>query len=411
MLRARQSNPWLPRGAGCSYGDAALLDQGNLLLMDHPLDDEAISEIAGSVIVSGSLTLRQLLSSLAAEGLTLPVVPGVLDATVGGVIAADAHGKNHLNRGSFRDVTGSLQILLPDGELVDCDHQNHRDLFEGTIGGMGLTGMVLSARLQVIPFAGPRALVEVTRTRDLEASLEQLQIQAQRQEHVAVWIDPTPSGAAFGRGIVAAGTTESDQGDGKTDWRLPRGCPFPPGLGRLLNRRTLCWHNQFRYGVTRVGAVPRRWKLEQLLFPLERWSNWKRIYQPGGFHQHQSLLPPGSSFDAVRDLLEHACSGPLVPTLVVAKCMRRGGGWLSFPDEGITLTIDIRADGGSVDLLRKLDEIVAGHGGKVYLAKDTTLTPQLLERMYPDHSRFMELRERIDPDRRIESELSRRLDL
>lgn len=117
--QAKESKLWLPRGAGCSYGDAAILDQGHLLLLDRPQVSETSSESSDSVIVSSALTLRNLLSTLASEGLTLPVVPGVLDATVGGLIAADAHGKNHLNRGSFRDVTDSFQLLLSSGEVVD----------------------------------------------------------------------------------------------------------------------------------------------------------------------------------------------------------------------------------------------------------------------------------------------------
>ena len=409
--QAKESKLWLPRGAGCSYGDAAILDQGHLLLLDRPQVSETSSENSDSVIVSSALTLRNLLSTLASEGLTLPVVPGVLDATVGGLIAADAHGKNHLNRGSFRDITDSFQVLLSSGEVVDCDRSHNQELFEGTIGGVGLTGMILAAQLQVIPFAGPRALVEVTSTPDLETSLEQLHRQAQRQEHVAAWIDPTPSGAAFGRGIVVAGTPVTGSENEKTAWNLSRGCPFPPGLGRMLTPRTLRWHNQLRHGFTRGGDHSRPWKLDQLLFPLERWSNWKRLYQPRGFHQHQSLLPPGSSPQAIRNLLKMACSGALEPTLVVAKCMRSGGGWLSFPDQGITLTMDIRADQDSENLLRRLNEEVADQGGKVYLAKDSTLTPGLLARMYPDLSRFRDLRQRIDPDRKIASNLSRRLDL
>jgi decaprenylphospho-beta-D-ribofuranose 2-oxidase len=402
---------WLPRGGGFSYGDAAILDEGRLLLLDCPEGSGTICSDSGSIVVPSALTLRTLLSTLATEGLTLPVVPGVLDATVGGVLAADAHGKNHLIRGSLRDVTRSLRLLLPTGEVVECDRDRNQDLFGATIGGMGLTGMILEAQLEVIPFAGPQASVEVLTTPDLETSLEQLQRLGQRQEHVAVWLDPTARDGAWGRGIVVGGAVENSGGNEQRSWNLSRAFPFPPGLGRLLGPRTLRWHNQFRYRFAGGSDRVRSWKLERLLFPLERWSNWKRIYQPGGFHQHQSLIPQGSCQQAIKKLLKIACSGVLAPTLVVLKCMRRGGGWLSFPEQGMTLTMDLRADGDSPEILRRLDQEVADQGGRVYLAKDSTLTPELLARMYPDLPRFLELRQRVDPDRKIASDLSRRLDL
>ena len=406
----QQSTHWLPRGAGCSYGDAALLDEGRLLLLD-PGDSVVDAPDSGAVVVSAGMNLRNLLSRLSTLGFTLPVVPGVLDATVGGVLAADAHGKNHLVRGSLRDVTRSLRLLLPSGDVVDCDRDRDPDLFHATIGGMGLTGMILEAQLEVMAYGGPHASVEVMTTPDLDTSLEKLRDLGQLQEHVAAWLDPTASAGSFGRGIVVGGTAPTHGDRQKEPWDLSRALPFPPGLGRLLCPTTLRWHNQLRYRFAGANDRARSWKLERLLFPLEKWSNWKRIYQPGGFHQHQSLIPLDRCQYAIRKLLTIACSGALAPPLVVLKCMRSGGGWLSFPEQGMTLTMDIRAAGKSREILCKLDQEVADQGGRVYLAKDSTLTPELLARMYPDLSRFQELRQRIDPDRKIASDLSRRLDL
>ncbi|HIC22196.1 MAG TPA: FAD-binding oxidoreductase [Planctomycetes bacterium] len=403
--------PWLPRGAGCSYGDAAILDEGRLLLLDGPQRSSTTVSNSDSIVVSSAETLRRLLSTLANEGLTLPVVPGVLDATVGGVLAADAHGKNHPVRGSLRDVTRSIRLVLPSGEEVECDRDRNQDLFEATIGGMGLTGMIVEAQLDVIAYGGPNASVEVLTTPDLESSLEQLRQLGQRQEHVAAWLDPTAPDDAFGRGIVVGGTANNHGGNENRSWNFSRALPFPPGLGGFLGPTTLRWHNNFRYRFAGRSDRVRSWKLEQLLFPLDRWSNWKRIYQPRGFHQHQSLIPHSCCQQAIKKLLKIACSGALEPTLVVLKCMRSGGGWLSFPEQGMTLTMDIRADEDSPEILRRLDQEVAEQGGRVYLAKDTTLTPELLARMYPDLPRFLELRQRIDPDRKIASDLSRRLDL
>ncbi|MEE2857070.1 MAG: FAD-binding oxidoreductase [Planctomycetota bacterium] len=404
---------WLPRGAGCSYGDAALLEEGRLV---H-LDDEAAGEIeqpsSGSITVSAAVTLRALLSELATRGLTLPVVPGVLDATIGGIVAADVHGKNHLTRGSIRDVTDSLKLMLPSGELVDCDRTAETDLFEATIGGMGLTGMITEVELQVIPLSARTVRVEQIATSDLESSLNQLRLLSQHHEHVAAWLDPTPRGAAFGRGIVVAGSplleSQQPQMVQQGRWDLNPGSALPPLVGALVTPVGITCHNTLRHLRARFWRGTSTWKLDRLLFPLERWKNWKQIYNPKGFHQHQSLVPAPRCDVVIRQLLEMSVSGACPPTLVVLKMMRQGSGWLSFPDDGMTLSMDFRSEAGTVELLRQLDERVAQEEGRVYLAKDSTLTPELFRAMYPDLGKFQQIRQQFDPQRKLNSELSLRL--
>jgi len=414
-LRASIQQPgrWLPRGAGCSYGDAAILEEGRLVLLDDEATDEQKQSASGSVTVSAAVTLRTLLPALATRGLTLPVVPGVLDATIGGIVAADAHGKNHLTRGSIRDVTDSLRLMLPSGDLIDCDRSSETDLFEATIGGMGLTGMITEATLQVIPLLARTVRVEQIATSDLESSLKQLRLLSQHHEHVAAWLDPTPRGAAFGRGIVVAGSPypehQQSQMSHPRNWELTPGSTLPPLVASLLTPLGISCHNTLRHLRARFWRGTSTWKLDRLLFPLERWKNWKQIYKPAGFHQHQSLVPAAACDVVIRQLLEMSVSGGYPPTLVVLKMMRGGSGWLSFPDEGMTLSMDFRCEVGTVDLLRQLDERVAQEQGRVYLAKDSTLTPELFRAMYPDLGRFQKLRQQFDPQQKLNSELSLRL--
>ncbi len=414
-LRASIQMPgrWLPRGAGCSYGDAAILDEGRLVLLDDEAAGEKKQAGSGSIAVSAAVTVRALLSRLATRGLTLPVVPGVLDATVGGIVAADAHGKNHLRRGSIRDVTDSLRLMLPSGDLVDCDRTAEADLFEATIGGMGLTGMITEVELQVIPLMARTVRVEQIATPDLESSLNQIRLLSQHHEHVAAWLDPTPRGAAFGRGIVVAGSpfveNQPPQMARQGSWDLTPGSALPPLVGALLTPAGIRCHNFLRHLRARFCRGTSNWKLDRLLFPLERWKNWKQIYNPKGFHQHQSLVPASRCDVVIRKLLEMSVSGGCPPTLVALKMMRQGSGWLSFPDAGMTLSMDFRSEAGTVELLRQLDEEVAQEGGRVYLAKDSTLTPELFRAMYPDLDRFQQLLQQFDPQRKLNSELSLRL--
>lgn len=417
----REDGPWLPRGGGCSYGDAAILDQGRLLQLKPPSGDPILSAAATptdlqspSVSVSAAVTLRQLLPLLARQGLTLPVVPGVLDATVGGMLAADVHGKNHLSRGSIGDVTVALQLLIPSGEVIDCDRDREPEIFRGTIGGMGLTGVILEARLAVIPLLADRVEVQVLATKNLQESLAQLDRLAASEEHVAAWIDPTARGSEFGRGIVVGGTvvaTDRVVRSNRSSWDLPRGHRFPAGFSWALSPIGIRCHNAVRHALARIGRRQRSWELERLLFPLERWRDWKKIYQPDGFHQHQSLIPEDHCSGTIRELLELSNRARCPSTLVVIKKMRKGAGGLSFGAEGMTLSMDFKATAGVKEILHHCDSRVADVGGRVYLAKDSTLTPELLRRMYPQVDQFLSLRNRIDPDRKLNSDLSRRLEI
>ncbi|MDE0960690.1 MAG: FAD-binding oxidoreductase [Planctomycetota bacterium] len=411
----------LPRGGGCSYGDAAILDQGRLLQLEpHPNEEfhsssSLVDTERSTVSVSAAVTLRQLLPRLARQGVTLPVVPGVLDATVGGMLAADVHGKNHLRRGSIGEVTSELRLVLPSGEVIDCDRDREPDIFRATIGGMGLTGMILEARLSVIPLLAARAHVQVMATASLEESLDQLDRLASCHEHVAAWLDPTANGSAFGRGIVVGGTMVTADEPGSSDrpsvstWDLHRGREFPAALGWLMSPTGIRCHNTVRHALAKLGRRDHLWDLGRLLFPLERWSHWKKVYQPAGFHQHQSLIPTAHGRAAIGELLELSNSASCPSSLVVLKKMGKGAGGLSFGAEGLTLTMDFRSEVGVTEILHRCDSLVAEVGGRVYLAKDTTLTPQLVRTMYPQLDQFLRLRSRIDPDRKLNSDLSRRL--
>ena len=171
------------------------------------------------------------------------------------------------------------------------------------------------------------------------------------------------------------------------------------------------WHNEVYYQMAKWAPSLRRMTLEGLLFPLEAWRDWKRIYGPAGFHQHQCLIPEQAGVSAVEALFDHVEKAGVSPTLVVIKRMGEGFGGLSFPAPGWTVSMDFAHSEKVLTLLEKLNEQVADVSGRVYLAKDSTLTSDQLRRMYPDLESFQEVRQRVDPEKRICSSLSRRLGL
>jgi len=411
----RDPDPWLPVGSGCSYGDAAILDQGRLVrLVDDVVDSpDPLEDL--TVQVAASTPLRNLLPVLARSGVTLPVMPGVLDATVGGMLAADVHGKNHPVRGSFRSGVRGFRMMLPDGEMIECSRDQQPEIFEATVGGMGLTGIVIDVVLEVIPLHEATATVDVVVSSNLHETLEEMKALAGRREYVAAWIDATATGRQRGRGVITggdlAGERSTQASEEPVQWNPRSGSPLPAPLRGMLGPFTIGLHNRFRYWSASWGRNSLRCSAQQLLFPLERWSDWRRAYPPGGFHQHQSQIPLDGCEESIRALLERAGKGPCPPALVVAKMFGPGGGWLSFPDEGMTLSMDFRSDDGVVNKLTELDAMVASIGGKVYLAKDTTLTADLLREMYPQLDRFLQVRDRVDPARILQSQLSRRLDI
>lgn len=406
----RQSPSWLPVGSGCSYGDAALNDGGTLIRSSFP--DRLQSDCSdGLVWVHAAMPLGELLAQLSTRGWSLPVVPGVLSATVGGMVAADVHGKNHIRHGSFGNSVEALDLILPDGQRLHCTREEESEIFHATLGGMGLTGAITAVALKVVPRSESVAEVRVVTTENLDETLEILQRSAVGTDHSSAWVDYSLRSPRKGRGVVVGGNLlPISQGSEMNQlWQPQSGPGFPPLP--TPGEKLVFWHNNFYHLLSRWKSDVSYWPLEKLLFPLEAWSSWKRVYEPLGFHQHQSLIPESAGPDAVKALFDLVTGGGISPTLVVIKRMGDGRGGLSFPARGWTVSIDFAHTSGVVSLLEKMNAFTAETGGRVYLAKDSTLSAELFRQMYPSVGDFMQIRHRVDPERRIRSCLAERLEM
>jgi len=371
-----------------------------------------VSGERATVDVGAGVSLGDLAHRVAPLGWLPPVLPGTRHVTVGGAIAADVHGKNHLHDGGFGQTVRSFSLATAGGEHLPVTREGDRALFEATVGGMGLTGVITSARLELEPLPSGVVEVETHRTSNLDGTMQQLTEGDLTHRYSVAWIDLS-SPRRRGRGIVQLGSLATPLGLDE-DQRQPRyeprrALPAPPLPGRGLVRTPVVQSFNLAY-----WRRPRRARqlvpLAGFFHPLDRLASWPRLYGASGLLQYQCVIPDGQE-RALRALVEAFTKGPVTPSLAVLKRLGpQGEGMLSFPLAGWTLAVDLPAhDAETYLMLDRMDEVVAQAGGRVYLAKDARLRPDLLSAMYPRLGEFAEVKQHMDPEGRFRSDLAERL--
>lgn len=395
----------IPRGAGRSYGDAALNDGGRVLLTRELSRILAFDADTGEVVCEPGVSFRQLLRSLLPRGFLAPVTPGTGLATLGGAVAHDVHGKNHETAGAFGDHVRWLDLLLPDGRLVRTGPMQRPELFAATVGGLGLTGIVLRIAFRMLRVPSNAVHLRERRMDDLDAFLQAFD--AQSAGFSVGWIDGLARGAKLGRGILE--TAEFSREGVRA--RPARGLTLPVELpGWMLNSWSVRAFNEAYFRRVPPRGRERLAALERFLYPLDALDGWNRMYGPRGFYQFQCVLPEAQSPRGLPRLLEAVAGAGAASFLAVLKRLGgEGRGHLSFPMRGHTLALDLPNRRGTAALLRQLEHITLEHGGRIYLAKDATLSAATFASMYPRLNTFRSVLERVDPKRRMRSDLSRRL--
>lgn len=407
----------IARGLGRAYGDAAQNAGGAVLDMTGLDAIHAIDSAGGTVLCDAGISLHRLMEVLLPLGWFVPVTPGTRYVTVGGAIGADIHGKNHHVSGSFSRHVLAFELLTADGEIRVVERGT--ELFDATAGGMGLTGVILTATVRLQPVETSLMTVDTERARDLDDLLARLTATDHRYRYSVAWIDLLARGAALGRSVLTRGDhAPLDALPARTrraplafrPGRLPAAPSFIPN--GLLGRTTVGLFNEFWYRrapVSRVGEIQR---MPAFFHPLDGVPHWNRVYGRGGFVQYQFVIGYGKE-EALRRIVRRISDRRCPSFLAVLKRFGDGdAGWLSFPMPGWTLALDIPADlPGLPAFLDELDEEVAAADGRVYLAKDSRVRPELLSAMYPRLDSFRSLRARMDPRQVFRSDLSRRLNL
>ncbi len=414
----RRGDALIARGNGRSYGDAALNPDLTLsmLAMDRM---RAFDAGTGLLDCEAGVLLADILEAFAPRGWFPPVVPGTRFVTVGGMIAADVHGKNHHREGAFGAHVESLVLAAADGEMRECSRTERADLFRATIGGMGLTGVILSARFRLRRIETAFVMEETLAARDLDETMALFEASREWPYSVA-WIDCLAQGAQLGRAVMTRGAFMDRSA---LPARLASAPLRPARAGRLavpvdapsvlLNRFSIRLFNALyhRRGRMRTGARPLHFA--PFFFPLDGVEAWNRLYGRRGFVQYQCVLPKSESAAGVAALLERAAASGRGSFLAVLKLFGPAGdGLMSFPMEGYTLALDFPMRNGALGLLDELDAITHRHGGRVYLAKDVRCTPERVREGYPRLDAFAAVRAEAAGARpRFASALSRRLAL
>jgi decaprenylphospho-beta-D-ribofuranose 2-oxidase len=409
----------IARGLGRAYGDAAQNAGGAVLDMTGLDRVHAVDAGGGTVLCDAGVSLHRLMEVLLPLGWFVPVTPGTRYVTVGGAVGADIHGRNHHVSGSFSRHVLSLELLTADGRIRTVVPGT--PLFEATAGGMGLTGVILTATIRLQPVETSLMSVDTERAGDLDDLMARLADTDHRYRYSVAWIDLLARGAATGRAVLT-------RGDHAPLDALPRGSrargeplsfrasrlPAAPSVlpEGLLSRTTVGLFNELWYRKAPRARTGQLKRIPAFFHPLDGVPHWNRVYGRGGFVQYQFVVGHGRE-DTLRRIVRRISERRCPSFLAVLKRFGEADpGWLSFPVPGWTLALDVPASlpglGGFLD---ELDEEVAGAGGRVYLAKDSRLRPELLAAMYPRLDDFRALRAALDPRGVFVSDLARRLRL
>jgi decaprenylphospho-beta-D-ribofuranose 2-oxidase len=406
----------IARGLGRAYGDSALNRSGGVIVQTRLNRFRAFNEQTGELECEAGVSLAEIIECLLPQGWFPPVTPGTRFVTVGGAIAADVHGKNHHAVGSLGNFVQWLDLLLASGEMLRCSPSEHAPLFWATVGGMGLTGIIVRACIKLARVPSAYCRVQYRRCRDLDQTLELLESTNSQYAYSVAWIDCLARGPRLGRSVLMlannAAVDELPDRQRAAPLRLPARrvrsvpCQLP---GSVLNRVSVSLFNELYY--RSHGDCERLVDFDSFFYPLDSLLHWNRIYGRRGFAQYQALLPPKTSRRGMAELLGEIGEAGLGSFLAVLKSSGQATpGVLSYLYPGHTLALDLPNVGERlVKLCARLDQILLRHGGRLYLAKDSMTDRESFAAMYPRLGEFQQLKNQIDPSRRFVSSQARRL--
>jgi FAD/FMN-containing dehydrogenase len=417
ILRSGLCSSYICRGSGRSYGDAAL-NRGQGVISHTRLNRLlAFDPETGILESEAGITFDEILRGFLPRGFSLPVIPGTKFATLGGAIAADVHGKNHHCDGSFARFVLDFKLLLSTGEVLSCSPTQNAIEFWAALGGMGLTGILLSARIRLQPVKTAYLQVETRTAPGLDETLLELSSSDLHYQYTVAWVDGFSKGRSLGRAVIKranhvgpAELSSAIQNPLALPLKKQRRIPIQAS-SFALNPMSVSLFNQFFYHRSK-NATSQLEDFETFFYPLDALQDWNRLYGRKGFVQYQIALPDEAGSGALADLFEGLGRSKNSPFLAVLKRMGEGNpGLLSFPMKGYSLALDFPMTSSLIPFLHEFDRRVLNDGGRIYLAKDSILTPEVFTDMYPGASRLREIKQKIDPQGIFSSSLSRRLQL
>lgn len=396
----------IARGMGRSYGDSA---NASMVLQttscDHFLKFDVVT---GLLTAEAGITVRDILKVIVHQGWFLPVSPGTSYVTLGGAIASDVHGKNHHIAGTFGKYVKSITLLLGTGDVVTTSPTEHVDLFHATCGGMGLTGVILSATIQLIPIQSAFITQKSIKANCIEAACEAFDANCKSTYSVA-WIDCLATGKNLGRSVLMVGE-HKDSGGLDLTIKDPISMPIHTPAA-LLNSLTMKTFNNVYWAKAKNNKI-QTLPLMPYFYPLDAIRGWNKFYGKAGFLQYQFVLPKTDGVANMKKILTQIKKSGQGAFLAVLK--QFGGAndnLLSFPIEGYTLALDFKIVSSTIPLLHKLDKIIVDMGGRVYLTKDAVMQEDSFKATYPKWQKFESVRKKYGAIGKFASTQSKRLGL
>ncbi|MCA9582585.1 MAG: FAD-binding oxidoreductase [Myxococcales bacterium] len=404
----------LGRGLGRSYGDSSLPATPRSRVLSTLSSDRilAFDESTGDITVEAGFSLADLARLFLPRGWFTPVSPGTKFVTVGGMVASDIHGKNHHVRGCFGEAVQAMTLCLADGRILRCSRTEEPDLFRATLGGMGLTGLILDVTFRLERVPSPWIWQQSERVSGIGEFLTRLADTAAEWPMTVGWIDCVSGGKNLGRGLLMCGrwATAEEAPTApppvKKTFRMPFDLP-----SFLLNRWTVRVFNALYF-----RRHPRRMRTgivhpDSFFYPLDAIHDWNRLYGKRGLTQYQCVIPREAGTDAVvrfMDLLVE--QGAASPLCVIKDCGPEGTGLLSFPRPGVSIAVDMPVRDNTQAVVDRLNEFLIDVGGRIYLTKDGYTRREHFEAMEAERlPAFHAARDRWDPERRLRSAMSVRL--
>lgn len=412
----QSSTPQIARGMGRCYGDSALsahiVDARSL---NHFLDFDSSS---GLLTVESGVTFDEILQVFVPRGWFLPVTPGTRFVTAGGALASDVHGKNHHVDGSFSDHVLWFDLFTASGQKLRCSRTENADLFHLSLGGMGLTGIVLALAFYMKPIETAYIRQHTVRCENLDETMAGLESYGNWTNSVA-WLDCMAGGKAFGRSILMLGESAKLQELSPKQALNPlkihstKGIPFPIDMPSFtLNRFTVQAFNRVYFNKHPKGSQDSVVHYEPFYYPLDKVLGWNRIYGKRGFTQYQLVVPHQDARKGLQEVLELLAKRRMSSFLTVLKIFgEQPENYLRFPKAGFTLTLDFGIADSLWPFLNELDQVVEQYGGRLYLTKDVRMSADFLRRTYPMAQEFIDKLKEMDPVGTFRSLQSERLSI
>lgn len=395
----------IPYGNGRSYGDSAL--NNKIIKVKENNYFINFNKKSGLLHVQAGVLLSEILELFVSKGWFLKITPGTKLITIGGAIASDIHGKNHHVEGCFSKCIEEFRIITATGEVITCSQESTPELFKATCGGMGLTGVILDAKIYLKKINSQYIDQTTIKTKNLKETFESFEKYAHKPYSVA-WIDCLAKKDDIGKCLLMVGDFLDD---GELDYQVKKQKSIPFNFPSFtLNNWTVRAFNWLYYNRIRKSVSKQKVEIDTFFYPLDAIGNWNRIYGKNGFTQYQFILPKETSYKGLEEILKAISDSGKGSFLAVLKLYGKANdNWLSFPREGYSLALDFKIEKGLFELLDKLDEIVVKYKGRIYLTKDVRVNKETFEKGYPQIDTFRAYRKKNKMDKKFQSLQSERV--